>query len=676
MPKSVAMRKHLLLLLFAVLSLAANSQTNVSGGIYANTTWTKVNSPYIADTIVVFPGVTLTIEPGVVVIVGGGMEIRQASLIAEGTATDSITFIRDSVIDHDYRTLWFNKARTSKINYCNIKDAVLDVNHYGIYVELLSVLDTLSMVNSTCALNGVGLFCKGTGTIVVDSCLFENNALAIRQTPDTIKNSIFRNNQDGLKTAGGYIHNCLFNFNLGVAIDWGGGLLANCQITNNGIGIYCQTNGYPSQIHNNIIEDDSIGIQLLNVFGQDSIYCNRICNNRAYNIQNKHTSAGYVANNYWCTTDSIIIAGSIYDGYDNANVGLVYFMPIDTGQCYFTGCNISISTVATNATCDTCHNGTASAYLLYAANPVVYTWNSSPLQTTQTATGLAPGNYTICVVDANSCTACHTVFIDSSNCSGFSVAAQATNATCSTCSDGTAQVNVTGGAPPYSYTWYTSPLQNTATAVGLPQGTYSVCVNDLYGCAVCDSATVSIGNCSAHFNLYPDSVPHNYTAVNMASGNGPLTYLWSWGDGATDTGPYPSHTYASAGFYSICLSITDSVGCTNTYCNNFYLQRNTNAMVSVNVVAGIGTGISAVTPQSDFRIYPNPASDAVTISVDESMIGALVSISDMTGREMLKSSFAIRNPQFDIRNFESGVYFVSVTNKEGRSAAKKLVISK
>jgi hypothetical protein len=39
-------------------------------------------------------------------------------------------------------------------------------------------------------------------------------------------------------------------------------------------------------------------------------------------------------NNFWCTTDSLIIASSVYDGYDNIAQGLVSFMPIDTQQCY------------------------------------------------------------------------------------------------------------------------------------------------------------------------------------------------------------------------------------------------------------------------------------------------------------------------------------------------------
>src|SRR5205085_9149859 len=164
-------------------------------------------------------------------------------------------------------------------------------------------------------------------------------------------------------------------------------------------------------------------------------------------------------------------------------------------------------------------------------------------------TGLSAGSYTICVTDANGCTACGTVYIDSSNCTGFAINANANNSTCSTCNDGYAWVNVAGGTAPYYYTWYTAPMQSGDTATGLLAGSYAVCVTDVYGCSACDTVFVGTGNCSAHFNLYPDTVPHNYVAVNMASGVAPLSYSWSWGDGSpNDTGAFPNHTYAAAGF--------------------------------------------------------------------------------------------------------------------------------
>src|SRR5256885_5067751 len=88
-----------ILFFFFVHHFSSTAQTNVSGGIFSNTTWTLTNSPYIVvDTVVVFPGVTLTIEPGVTVKFADGMylEIRQGTFIAAGTATDSITFTSNS----------------------------------------------------------------------------------------------------------------------------------------------------------------------------------------------------------------------------------------------------------------------------------------------------------------------------------------------------------------------------------------------------------------------------------------------------------------------------------------------------------------------------------------------------------------------------------------------------
>ena len=90
------MKKALLTVFLACSAFfAVKAQTNVSGGIYANTTWTLAGSPYtVTGNVVVFPGFTLTIEPGVMVKFDAGvqLEIRQAGLIAMGTNADSISF--------------------------------------------------------------------------------------------------------------------------------------------------------------------------------------------------------------------------------------------------------------------------------------------------------------------------------------------------------------------------------------------------------------------------------------------------------------------------------------------------------------------------------------------------------------------------------------------------------
>src|SRR5437016_1481709 len=73
----------------------ANAQTHVGGAISTNTLWTKVNSPYLMDSdVTVSPGITLTIEPGVTIQPNyTNLIINNATLIAQGTASDSIIFL-------------------------------------------------------------------------------------------------------------------------------------------------------------------------------------------------------------------------------------------------------------------------------------------------------------------------------------------------------------------------------------------------------------------------------------------------------------------------------------------------------------------------------------------------------------------------------------------------------
>ena len=124
------MKKILLFLSVSLLTLTlSKAQTSVSGGIYANTTWTLAGSPYtITANVVVFPGITLTIQPGVTVEFDNStqLEIRQAKLIAAGTTVDSITFTSSSSSPTPgiYTGIYLNGGTlTSKFSYCDFKYA-------------------------------------------------------------------------------------------------------------------------------------------------------------------------------------------------------------------------------------------------------------------------------------------------------------------------------------------------------------------------------------------------------------------------------------------------------------------------------------------------------------------------------------------------------------------------
>lgn len=71
---------------------------------------------------------------------------------------------------------------------------------------------------------------------------------------------------------------------------------------------------------------------------------------------------------------------------------------------------------------------------------------------------------------------------------GLSLQANATlsNPTCDTCCDGSIEVNVNSGNPPYNFQW--NPIVGVGSAaIDLCSGSYVVCVRDSLGCGICES---------------------------------------------------------------------------------------------------------------------------------------------------------------------------------------------
>ena len=207
--------------------------------------------------------------------------------------------------------------------------------------------------------------------------------------------------------------------------------------------------------------------------------------------------------------------------------------------------------------CGEC-DGEAAVAVDGGTDPYTYQWDDPDNQTTATATGLCEGTYTVTVIDDNGCEESATATVGSSTASGISLTFNTTNATCGD-TDGSATVEPTGGAEPYSYQWDDPANQTTQTAENLAPGTYMVTVTDDNGCS--EQGSVNVGETTPpSVTVTTENVScaggnDGMATANVTDGNGPYTYQWDDPDNQTTE----TAINLSAGVYEVM--ITDADGC-------------------------------------------------------------------------------------------------------------------
>ncbi|SFT54150.1 gliding motility-associated C-terminal domain-containing protein [Lishizhenia tianjinensis] len=218
----------------------------------------------------------------------------------------------------------------------------------------------------------------------------------------------------------------------------------------------------------------------------------------------------------------------------------------------------------TNVNCFGNTTGTATATVTGGTAPYTYSWNTSPVQTSSTALGLAAGTYTCTVTDANNCTETIDVTITQPAAPLAVSIASISNVNCFGDATGSATVNAQGGTAPYSYSWNTTPAQTTATASGLTAGSYTCIVTDANGCIAVISTTITQPSAPLNASI-SNTVPVDCfgaltgSATATAQGGTP-NYSYTWNTSPTQN--TATATGLPAGTYT--CTITDENGCTDT----------------------------------------------------------------------------------------------------------------
>ncbi len=103
---------------------------------------------------------------------------------------------------------------------------------------------------------------------------------------------------------------------------------------------------------------------------------------------------------------------------------------------------------------------------------------------------------------------------------------------------------------------------------------FNECVAFYYnGVTSWTSGPCNTGGCDAEFTWTVNGNTVYFT--NLSTGGGPnVSYVWSFGDGSDSQDLNPTHTYASAGVYVVCLYLYESGGICDSICHEIVIGNN------------------------------------------------------------------------------------------------------
>lgn len=307
-----------------------------------------------------------------------------------------------------------------------------------------------------------------------------------------------------------------------------------------------------------------------------------------------------------------------------------------------------------NVSCNSAIDGVANIFVMGGTGPYNYLWSTGG--TNDFINGIGSGIYTVTVTDANGCTLVDSIALIQPDPLGNTMTPFAypsgNNISCTGVTDGSINIDITGGTIPYTFQWSHGPTSEDVS--GLGTGTYTVTVTDDNGCTtsgtvILDEPTpISVTSITSPTFAGGWNVSCNAGvdgAVNATAAGGSPVYNWYWSNGGT------TQNISGVSVSIYIVTVTDMNGCTAS--DSLLLTEPALLISSVLEISSTGgTGVSCA--------GGTDGGADLTVSGGTAPYNYLWSTSDTTE---------------DLSNVPAGTYFVTITDANGCTTADSVTIT-